>query len=239
MSDILKVNNISKIYQKKKILDNISLELQTGEIVGLFGPNGGGKTTCFNVIIGLVKADSGILMINEKNITELPMYLRARLGLAYLPQDSSIFPNLSVEDNIKAISQICEKDKKLVEKKVDYLLDELSIKHIRKEMAYILSGGQRRRVEIARALASNPKFIMLDEPFAGIDPITVNEVKSLLSYLKEQKIGILITEHNIRDALCITDRAYILYDGIVLLHGLPDEIKKNQKVQNLYLGSIF
>ncbi len=235
----LEIKNITKAYGKRLILRGISLQLGLGEIVGLFGPNGAGKTTCFNIIAGLIKADSGQLLLNNNEITHLPMYLRARMGLGYLPQESSIFRGLSVVDNLKAILEIVEKDARLVEQKAENLLAEFSITHLKHTLSINLSGGERRRLEIARALASNPKFIMLDEPLAGIDPLAIIDIKHLVKHLKQRNIGVLITDHNVKETLDIVDRAYIVYDGKILMEGNPEEIIDNASVREVYLGHSF
>ncbi len=235
----LSIENISKSYGKKEVLKNISMELEIGEIVGLFGPNGAGKTTCFGIIAGLISPDSGKLVLGQDDITKLPVHLRAKLGIGYLPQESSVFLGLSVEDNIRAILEIVEKDREVIKNKTENLLREFSINHLRDADSGRLSGGERRRLEIARCLASDPKFIMLDEPLAGIDPLAVSDVKKLVKHLKERDIGILITDHNVRDTLDVVDRAYIIYEGTVLTSGTPKEIIKNSKVKNVYLGDSF
>lgn len=237
--DSLHVKNISQSYKKRNILTDISLNIKQGEIVGLFGPNGAGKTTCFNIIIGLMKPDSGQLLLNDINITNLPIYLRARLGISYLLQEHSIFRGLSVEDNIKAVVEISENDKEVIEQKTHNLLEKFSIVHLKDLSAASLSGGERRRLEIARALAIEPKFIMLDEPLAGIDPLAISDIKNLITYLREFNIGILITDHNVRDTLDIVDRAYVIFEGKVLLEGSAKEIANSKKVKEVYLGESF
>ena len=237
--DSLQVKNISKSYKKRNILSDVSLNIKQGEIVGLFGPNGAGKTTCFNIIIGLMKPDSGQLLLNDINITNLPIYLRARLGIGYLLQEPSIFRGLSVEDNIKAVVEISENDKEVIEQKTHNLLEKFSIVHLKDLSAASLSGGERRRLEIARSLAIEPKFIMLDEPLAGIDPLAISDIKNLITYLREFNIGILITDHNVRDTLDIVDRAYVIFEGKVLLEGKPKEIANSKKVKEVYLGESF
>jgi lipopolysaccharide export system ATP-binding protein len=239
MHNKLVIQNISKTYDKKPVLRDINCYLEQGEAVGLFGPNGAGKTTLFSIIIGLIKTDLGQLLLNKQDITNLPMYLRSRLGLGYLPQESSIFRGLTVKNNIKAILEIIYNDKEKIESKVEELLDEFSIGHLKNKMATTLSGGERRRLEIARALATEPNFILLDEPLAGIDPIAVRDIKQLVSHLKDRNIGILITDHNVRDTLDIVDRAYIIYDGKVLIEGTPSEIVGSAKVREVYLGQTF
>ncbi len=237
--DKITVENISKSYNKKLVLSSISLYLKQGEVVGLFGPNGAGKTTCFSIIAGLTCADSGKLFLNHQEITNLPIYLRARVGIGYLPQESSIFRGLSVEDNLRAILQITEKHADKVEQRITALLTEFAIEHLRLSQAISLSGGERRRVEIARALASNPKFMMLDEPLAGIDPLAISDIKNLIFHLKDCNIGILITDHNVRDILDIVDRAYIIYEGKVLVEGTPSNIANNKRAKEVYLGQSF
>ncbi|WPY00239.1 LptB superfamily ABC transporter ATP-binding protein [Candidatus Trichorickettsia mobilis] len=232
----LRIENISKSFIKRPILRGVSLQITLGEVVGLFGPNGAGKTTCFSIIAGLVKADSGKLFFDNHDITHLPMYLRAQMGLGYLPQEPSIFRGLSVFDNLRAVIEITERDKEIVEQKAEDLLAEFSISHLKNSPSISLSGGERRRLEIARALASNPKFVMLDEPLAGIDPLAIIDIKHLVKYLKKRNIGILITDHNVRETLDIVDRAYIIYDGKVLMEGDPTEIVNSDKVREVYLG---
>jgi lipopolysaccharide export system ATP-binding protein len=239
MKNKLVAYNISKSYNKKPVLHDVSIDLKQGEAVGLLGPNGAGKTTLFSIIIGITKTDNGRLGLGEHDITNLPIYLRARMGISYLPQESSIFRGLTVKDNIKAILEVKNFTKEEIEEKASKLLDEFSISHLQNKIATTLSGGERRRLEIARSLASNPDFILLDEPLAGIDPIAVNDIKNLVSHLKERNIGILITDHNVRETLDIVDRAYIIYDGKILMHGIPSEIIDNTKVREVYLGETF
>lgn len=239
MKNKLVAHNISKSYNKKPVLQDVSIDLRQGEAVGLLGPNGAGKTTLFSIIIGITKTDKGRLGLGDHDITNLPIYLRARLGISYLPQESSIFRGLTVKDNIKAILEVKNFTKEEIEEKASKLLDEFSISHLQNKIATTLSGGERRRLEIARSLASNPNFILLDEPLAGIDPIAVNDIKNLVSHLKERNIGILITDHNVRETLDIVDRAYIIYDGKILMHGIPSEIIDNTKVREVYLGETF
>lgn len=235
----LEVIDISKSFGKREVLKSVSLSLNQGEAVGLFGPNGAGKTTLFGIIVGLIKADSGKLSINGAEITKLPMYLRSKLGLGYLPQESSIFRGLSVANNLKAILEIVEKDKEVIEHRVESLLAEFSIGHLKYSPAIALSGGERRRLEIARSLAANPKFIMLDEPLAGIDPVAISDIKYLVSHLKDRNIGVLITDHNVRDTLDIVDRAYVMYEGKVLIEGSPQSIVENTEARKVYLGQAF
>lgn len=235
----LEIFNIGKKYKKRTVLKNVSLHVKKGEAVGLLGPNGAGKTTCFYCVTGLITPDYGDVYIGGKDITDMPMYKRARMGIGYLPQEASIFRTLSVEDNIKAILQIVIDDENERETMLEELLSEFSIAHLRKSPALALSGGERRRLEIARALASNPSFILLDEPLAGIDPIAVGEIRTLVSQLKNRGLGVLITDHNVRETLDIIDRAYILHGGTVLMEGTPDEIVANEEVRKVYLGDNF
>ena len=238
-TDVLEVFNIGKKYKKRSVLKNVSLHVKKGEAVGLLGPNGAGKTTCFYCVTGLITPDYGDVYINGEDITAMPMYKRAKMGIGYLPQESSIFRTLSVEDNIKAILEIVEEDETKRENRLEELLNEFSIAHLRKSSALSLSGGERRRLEIARALAGNPSFILLDEPLAGIDPIAVNEIRILVSQLKNRGLGVLITDHNVRETLDIIDRAYILHSGTVLMEGTPEEIVANEDVRKVYLGDNF
>lgn len=235
----LEVLNLKKNYGTKSVLKDISLHLSKGEAVGLLGPNGAGKTTLFYTIVGLIHADTGKVLLGGQDITSLPIYIRARMGIGYLPQENSIFRGMSVEENILTVLQIVEKDKKKQIRKLKALLEEFSIEHIRKSPALALSGGERRRVEIARTLACNPSFILLDEPFAGVDPIAVNDIMSMVKHLKNKEIGVLITDHNVRETLKIVDRAYIVYDGKILMSGTPNEIKNHKEVQRVYLGENF
>lgn len=235
----LEIFNIGKKYKKRTVLKNVSLHVKKGEAVGLLGPNGAGKTTCFYCVTGLITPDYGDVYIGGKDITDMPMYKRARMGIGYLPQEASIFRTLSVEDNIKAILQIVIEDENERENMLEELLSEFSIAHLRKSPALALSGGERRRLEIARALASKPSFILLDEPLAGIDPIAVGEIRTLVSQLKNRGLGVLITDHNVRETLDIIDRAYILHGGTVLMEGTPDEIVANEEVRKVYLGDNF
>jgi lipopolysaccharide export system ATP-binding protein len=235
----LTVTGLGKSYRRRPVVRDVSLELRRGEAVGLLGPNGAGKTTCFYMIIGLVPADAGSISIDGIDLTPLPMYRRARLGLGYLPQEASIFRGLSVEDNIRAVLELVEPDRVTRARRLDELLGEFSITHLRHTPASALSGGERRRVEIARCLATDPAFILLDEPFAGIDPIAVNDIRALVGHLKERGIGVLITDHNVRETLEIIDRAYILHDGCVLMSGTPDEVVQDANVRRVYLGEGF
>lgn len=232
----LAANNIGKAYRGRVVVKDITLTVQRGEVVALMGPNGAGKTTSFYMIMGLIEADRGSITLDGQDITRLPMYQRARLGVGYLPQEQSIFRGLTVEENIKAVVQLTEDDRSKWDDNVDALLDELNIGHIRKSPALALSGGERRRVEIARALASRPSFILLDEPFTGIDPIAIADISDLVLYLKQRGIGILITDHRVRETLDIVDRASILFQGEALFEGTPDEIRANKDVRRVYLG---
>ena len=235
----LEIFNIGKKYKKRTVLKNVSLHVKKGEAVGLLGPNGAGKTTCFYCVTGLITPDYGDVYIGGQDITNMPMYKRARMGIGYLPQEASIFRTLSVEDNIKAVLQIVIDDENQREDMLEELLSEFSIEHLRHSPALALSGGDRRRLEIARALASRPSFILLDEPLAGIDPIAVGEIRTLVSQLKNRGLGVLITDHNVRETLDIIDRAYILHGGTVLMEGTPDEIVANEEVRKVYLGDNF
>ena len=234
-----KINHLSKAYGKRLVIRDISMSVSTGESVGLLGPNGAGKTTAFYCITGQIRATGGKILLNSQDISKLPFYKRASLGIGYLPQENSIFHGLSVEQNIMAILEIVEKDKVKRTKKLNELLNEFSISHLRRSPATALSGGERRRVEIARALATNPKFILLDEPFAGIDPIAVGEIRTLVSQLKNRGLGVVITDHNVRETLGITDRSYVLHDGTILKHGTTPEIVNDEMVRKVYLGADF
>ena len=235
----LEVFNIGKKYKNRPVLRNVSLHVKRGEAVGLLGPNGAGKTTCFYCVTGLITPDYGDVHIDGKDITNMPMYRRARMGIGYLPQEASIFHSLTVEENIKAILEIVTDDISEQENMLEQLLSEFSIAHLRKSPAIALSGGERRRLEIARALASQPNFILLDEPLAGIDPIAVGEIRTLVSQLKNRGLGVLITDHNVRETLDIIDRAYILHGGSVLMEGVPSEIVASKEVRKVYLGDNF
>lgn len=238
-SNKLEVFNIGKKYSKRPVLRNVSLNVKRGEAVGLLGPNGAGKTTCFYCITGLITPDYGDIHIDGQDITKLPIHKRAKMGIGYLPQEASIFRALSVEDNIKAILELVIEDKTEQENMLEELLSEFSISHLRKSPATALSGGERRRLEIARALASKPKFILLDEPLAGIDPIAVGEIRQLVSQLKNRGLGVLITDHNVRETLDIIDRAYILHGGTILMEGTADKIVASKEVRKVYLGDSF
>lgn len=235
----LHVNNIGKSYHGRRVVRDVSFEVMRGEIVGILGPNGAGKTTSFYMVTGLVMPEQGSIMLDDYNITNLPMYQRSRLGIGYLPQEPSIFRGLNVEQNILAILELNISNEEERMKKLDELLAEFSITHLRYSPSVALSGGERRRLEIARSLASNPSFLLLDEPLAGIDPIAVHEVKELILHLKGRGLGIIITDHNVREALSIIDRAYIIHDGSVLISGKPKEIIKNKEVRSIYLGENF
>ncbi|PRB80147.1 LPS export ABC transporter ATP-binding protein [Pseudomonas sp. MYb185] len=236
----LEARHLAKAYKSRKVVEDVSLSINSGEIVGLLGPNGAGKTTCFYMIVGLVKADRGNILINEQDVTRLPMHGRARQGIGYLPQEASIFRKLSVADNIMAILQT-RKDlnRKGREGKLDSLLREFHIHHLRDNLGMSLSGGERRRAEIARALATDPQFILLDEPFAGVDPISVNDIKQIIQHLKDKGIGVLITDHNVRETLDICDKAYIVNDGHIIAEGDAEEVLANQLVREVYLGHAF
>ena len=236
---LISARNLVKTYHGRRVVSDVSITVKAGEVVGLLGPNGAGKTTCFYCVTGLITPDYGDVHIDGQDITNLPMYRRARMGIGYLPQEASIFRSLSVEDNIKAILEIVIDDESRRENMLEELLSEFSIAHLRKSPAIALSGGERRRLEIARALASQPNFILLDEPLAGIDPIAVSEIRNLVSQLKHRGLGVLITDHNVRETLDITDRAYILHGGTVLMEGTPDEIVANKEVRKVYLGDNF
>ena len=233
------VENLGKRYKRRAVVHDVSFCLQRGEVVGLLGPNGAGKTTCFYLVTGLVTPDNGAIFLDGLDVTSFPMYRRARLGLGYLPQEASIFRGLSVEDNIRAILEVVEEDPDAREHMLNELLAEFGITHLRLAPSMALSGGERRRLEIARALASQPHFVLLDEPFAGIDPIALSDIRDLVVHLRERGIGVLITDHNVRATLEIVDRAYIIHDGRVLMQGKPDEIVANADVRRVYLGDEF
>ncbi len=235
----LAVSGLEKSYRGRTVVSDASLHVRQGEAVGLLGPNGAGKTTIFYMITGLVAADRGLISLEGHDITRLPMYRRARLGIGYLPQEASIFRGLDVEDNIRAVLEVVEPDRKARERKLEELLEEFDIARLRKTPAIALSGGERRRCEIARALASSPTFMLLDEPFAGIDPIAVGDIQALVRHLTGRGIGVLITDHNVRETLALTDRTYIIHSGKVLTEGRPDEIVANEDVRRLYLGEDF
>ena len=235
----LVIKGLRKSYKKRVIIRDVSMDLRRGEVVALLGPNGSGKTTSFYAIAGLVNPDGGQVKIDGTDVTSLPMYRRARMGIGYLPQEMSIFRGLSVEDNIAAILDVSEKDPHTRRERLEELLGEFSIEHLRRTPAIALSGGERRRVEIARALAANPKYLLLDEPFAGVDPISVDDIRKLVKALKDRGLGVLITDHNVRETLEIVDRAYILHDGKVLMSGTPRDVVENENVRRVYLGENF
>jgi lipopolysaccharide export system ATP-binding protein len=231
--------NIVKTYRKRRVVDGISLEVKQGEIVGLLGPNGAGKTTSFYMMVGLVKPNEGHVFLDNDDVTDQPMYRRAQMGIGYLAQEASVFRKLSVEDNILAVLEMTDMSKKDQYEKLDSLLDEFGLQHIRKNQGDLLSGGERRRTEIARCLATDPKFILLDEPFAGVDPIAVEDIQLIVSKLKDRNIGILITDHNVHETLSITDRAYLLFEGKILKSGTAEELASDEQVRKVYLGQNF
>jgi lipopolysaccharide export system ATP-binding protein len=235
----LVAHNLGKSFKKRPVLRDVNLSVQRGEVVGLLGPNGAGKTTCFYIITGLIVPDLGSVFLDEQDITGLPMYRRARLGIGYLPQEASIFRGLTVEENLRAVLEVVEPSRATREEIIDELLAEFSISHLRRAPSLALSGGERRRVEIARALATDPKFILLDEPLAGIDPIALSDIRDLVAHLKDRGIGVVITDHNVRETLGIVDRAYILHEGRVLKEGVPSEIVADADVRRFYLGDRF
>ena len=239
MSLTIKTNNLVKVYGSRTVVNDVSFEVSQGEIVGLLGPNGAGKTTSFYQVVGLVKSDSGKVFLGEEDITSLPMYKRAKKGIGYLPQEASIFRKLSVEDNISAVLEMTKLSKAAQKEKLEELLSEFRLHHVRKNNGDTLSGGERRRTEIARALAVNPKFILLDEPFAGVDPIAVEDIQEIIAKLKYKDIGILITDHNVNETLSICDRAYLLIDGRIFRHGTAEELAGDEHVRRLYLGRNF
>ena len=232
----LAASAIGKSYRGRAVVKGVNISVQRGEIVALMGPNGAGKTTCFYMIMGLIKAERGKVLLDGEDITTLPMYQRARLGVGYLPQETSIFRGLTVEENVRAVVELTERDKSKWDETVDGLLSELNVSHLKDSPALALSGGERRRVEIARALASRPSFILLDEPFTGIDPIAIADISELIRYLKQRGLGVLITDHRVRETLDIVDRASIMFEGDVLFEGTPDEIRANPDVRRVYLG---
>lgn len=235
----LRVRNLRKSYRRRPVIRDISLDLSRGEIVALLGPNGSGKTTCFYAIAGLVMPEGGSVTLDGRDVTALPMYRRARLGIGYLPQEVSIFRGLTVEENIRAVLEIIVPDRHKRRERLEELLSDFSITHIRRASALALSGGERRRVEIARCLAAEPRYLLLDEPFAGVDPIAVGEIRLLVQHLKDRGIGVLITDHNVRETLDIVDRAYILHEGTVLMSGTSDEVVRDENVRRVYLGRDF
>jgi lipopolysaccharide export system ATP-binding protein len=236
---MLRAENIFKRYKRRTVVNGVSVEVREGEIVGLLGPNGAGKTTSFYMIVGLIRPNEGHIYLDDTDITELAMYRRAKRGIGYLPQEASVFRKLSVEDNIRAILEMTGKSRAEQERKLEELLDEFSLQHVRRNMGDVLSGGERRRTEIARALANEPRFILLDEPFAGVDPIAVEDIQGIVAKLKKKNIGILITDHNVQETLSITDRAYLLYEGRILKQGSAEELAGDAEVREKYLGRNF
>ena len=236
---VLRAENLRKRFKSRTVVNGVSLEVASGEVVGLLGPNGAGKTTCFYMIVGLVPADAGRIGLDGRNLTHFPIHRRARLGISYLPQENSVFRKLSVEDNVRAVLELQDIAPQDIEPRLAELLSDLNILHLRKHMALSLSGGERRRLEIARALGTRPAFILLDEPFAGVDPIAVLDIQRIIRFLKERGIGVLITDHNVRETLGICDRAYIINEGALLAFGRPDEIVYNDSVRRVYLGENF
>ena len=236
---MLRADNIIKRYKRRTVVNGVSVEVREGEIIGLLGPNGAGKTTSFYMIVGLIKPNEGHIYLDDTDITELAMYRRAKRGIGYLPQEASVFRKLSVEDNIRAILEMTGKSKAEQAHKLEELLDEFSLQHVRSNMGDVLSGGERRRTEIARALANEPRFILLDEPFAGVDPIAVEDIQGIVAKLKEKNIGILITDHNVQETLSITDRAYLLYEGRILKQGTAEDLANDAEVREKYLGRNF
>ena len=239
LDDGLIINKISKTYGNKTVVRDITLNIKSGEIVGLLGPNGAGKTTTFYMIVGLVKADSGSILLDKVDISSMPIYLRGQKGISYLPQEASIFRGMNVEDNLLSIIEMVETEKNKHEIILQNLLNEFDINHVRKSKSIVLSGGERRRLEIARTLASNPKYLLLDEPLTGIDPVSIEEIKEIIKKLKKKNIGILITDHNVRETLKIVDRVYIVNEGSLFFEGSPDEAISNDKIKKFYLGSNF
>jgi lipopolysaccharide export system ATP-binding protein len=237
--DTLRTEHLYKKYGKRTVVNDVSIHLDQGEIVGLLGPNGAGKTTTFYMTTGLVLPNSGKIYLNDKNISNMPMYRRAKLGIGYLPQEASVFRKMSVEDNIRSVLEMTNFSKDYQKEKLEQLIQEFNLEHVRKNLGDRLSGGERRRTEIARCLAIEPKFVMLDEPFAGVDPIAVQEIQDVVWKLKDRNIGILITDHNVDETLMITDRAYLLFEGKILFHGTPEELAANPVVRNNYLGRDF
>ena len=235
----LKVKNLVKKFKSTIAVDNISFSLKKGEVLGFLGPNGAGKTTCFYMMVGLIKSDSGSVLLNDKNISNKPMFERAKLGIGYLAQEASVFRKLSVEDNIKAVLQIGNLSKIEQNIKLEELIEEFSLEKVRKNRGDLLSGGERRRTEIARALATEPKFLLLDEPFAGVDPIAVEEIQKIVFQLKNKNIGVLITDHNVQETLAITDKTYLMFEGSILKDGKPEDLAKDKVVRKIYLGQNF
>ena len=239
MPTTLRCEKLVKIYKKRKVVNNASVKVSKGEIVGLLGPNGAGKTTTFYMIMGMIKPESGRVFLDDKEITKVPMYKRAKMGIGYLPQENSIFRRLSVEDNLMAVLEMTDLNTEQRKNKVEQLIDELSIRNIRKNKGFQLSGGERRRTEIARALVTDPNFILLDEPFAGVDPIAVEDIMKIVANLKDRGIGILITDHNVHETLSIVDKAYIIINGVIFKQGSADELANDEEVKKLYLGEKF
>jgi len=235
----LRAENLIKSYKGRKVVNEITIELSRGEIVGLLGPNGAGKTTCFYMIVGLIKPNGGRIFLDNSEITKYPMYKRAQNGIGYLAQEASVFRKLSVEDNILSVLQLTKLTKKEQRMKTESLIEEFGLGHIRKNRGDLLSGGERRRTEIARALATDPNFILLDEPFAGVDPVSVEDIQRIVAQLKNKNIGILITDHNVRETLAITDRTYLMFEGTILKHGVPEELANDEMVREVYLGQNF
>tara|TARA_B100000902_G_scaffold137256_1_gene135507 strand:+ start:45444 stop:46166 length:723 start_codon:yes stop_codon:yes gene_type:complete len=235
----LRADNIVKYYNKRPVVDGVNIELNQGEIVGLLGPNGAGKTTSFYMMVGLVSPDLGNVFIGKENITRLPMYMRAQMGIGYLAQEASVFRNMTVEDNIKSVLEMTNQSKEMQEETCESLLTEFGLKEIRGNIGALLSGGERRRTEIARALATKPKFILLDEPFAGVDPIAVEDIQQIVAKLRDKNIGILITDHNVHETLSITDRAYLLFEGKILKSGTAEDLAADKRVRKVYLGNNF
>jgi lipopolysaccharide export system ATP-binding protein len=236
---ILRAENLSKRYRNRTVVNGVSLDLKRGEIVGLLGPNGAGKTTTFYMIVGMIKANSGSIFLNDTEITSMPMYERARQGIGYLAQEASVFRNMSVENNLRSVLEFTPLSLSERQKRLDTLIDEFGLNHVRRSQGITLSGGERRRTEIARALATDPKFILLDEPFAGVDPIAVEDIQAIVAGLKNKNIGILITDHNVHETLSITDRAYLLFEGKILKSGTSEELAQDEQVRNVYLGKNF
>jgi lipopolysaccharide export system ATP-binding protein len=239
MSNRIYAENLVKFYGKRQVVKGVTIEVEEGKIVGLLGPNGAGKTTTFSMIMGAIPSDGGRVFLNNEDITYLPMYLRARKGIGYLPQEASIFQNLSVEENLLAICEVLPMRDEDVDNKIELILEKLNLKHLRKQKAYTLSGGEKRRCEIARILLTSPKFLLLDEPFTGIDPITVHELKTIVNDIKSQGLGVLITDHNVQDTLDIVDEAYIIYDGQILIKGSAEELVSSEEARRIYLGEKF
>jgi lipopolysaccharide export system ATP-binding protein len=239
LNHLLAARGLSKTYKQRQVVSSVDLELKSGEVVGLLGPNGAGKTTSFYMVVGLVRPDQGEVFLDDENLTELAMHQRARMGISYLPQEASVFRKLTVEQNLLAILETVENSKQVQQQRKDQLLEDFRLKHVAKSYGYALSGGERRRVEIARALVLDPRFILLDEPFAGIDPIAVLDIQGIINELKKRRIGVLISDHNVRETLDVCDRAYILNEGRILEHGTPEEIAQSPKARAIYLGEKF